>query len=135
MAQERLAELRDELTKLRDELTAERNLRADLRRMASELREFQTLFPDVPLSELPDEVTDGMCAGIPPAAGYALFLRRQRERERQAKSVNDANRLRSSGSLTTADADYFSPAEVRAMSPSDVRKNYQKIMQSMQKWH
>ena len=54
--------------------------------------------------------------------------------KKEAERINAANLRRSSGSLVAADVDYFSPAEVRAMSQADVRKNYQKIMQSMQKW-
>ena len=134
-AEERLGVLQSELKQLRDEVTAAKQMREDLRRMTNELREFQALYPEVPLSSIPDEILDGMYAGIPPAAGYALYLKREREKQKAADRINNANRQRSSGSLTCADADYFSPAEVRAMSQSEVRKNYQKIMQSMQKWH
>lgn len=134
-AEEQLGMLQCELKQIREELAAAKVMREDFCRIADGLRELQCLYPEVSLSEIPDEVYEGMGNGIPPAASYALYLKREREKQREAARVNDANRQRSSGSLVTADADYFSPAEVRAMSQSEVRKNYQKIMQSMQKWH
>ena len=132
--QEQLGVLQCELKQLRDELASAKEMRENFRRMTDELREFHTLYPEVALSQIPDEVYDAMYAGIPPAASYALYLKREREKQKEADRINNTNRQRSSGSLAAADADYFSPAEVRAMSQSDVRKNYQKIMQSMQKW-
>ena len=135
VAQEQLGMLQRELTQLREELSAMQHSRENFRRMTDELREFHTLYPEVSLSQIPDEVYEGMYSGIPPAAGYALYLKREHEKQKEADRINKANCQRSSGSLFTADADYFSPAEVRAMSQSEVRKNYQKIMLSMQKWH
>lgn len=134
-AQEQLGVLQGELKQLREQLDAALVTRESLGRMTRELRELHALYPEVSLTELPDEVFEGMYMGIPPAAGYALYLKREREKQKEAERVNQANRLRSSGSLDGADADYLSPAEVRAMTPGEVRKNYHKIMQSMQKWH
>ena len=134
-AQEQLGMLQCELKQLREELTAMKETRENFRRMTDELREFHDLYPEVSLKEIPDEVYDSMYAGIPPAAGYALYLKREREKQKEADRINGANLRRSSGSLVAADADYYSPGEVRAMSQAEVRKNYQKIMQSMQKWH
>ena len=133
-AQEQLGLLQHELNQLREERENAKKARESFRRMTDELREFHTLFPEVSLSQIPDEVFDGMYDGIPPAASYALYLKREREKQKEAERINNANRQRSSGSLVAADADYFSPDEVRAMSQDDVRKNYQKIMQSIQKW-
>ena len=73
--------------------------------------------------------------GIPIAAAYALFERRRFTTEQKALEYNHANARRSSGSLEPTAPDYYSPAEVRAMSQSEVRANYDKIMRSMQKWH
>ena len=134
-AQEQLGVLQSELKQLREQLDALTVTRESLGRITSELREFHTLYPEVSPAQLPDEVYEGMYMGIPLAAGYALYLKREHEKQKEAERINNANRLRSSGSLHGADADYLSPAEVRAMTPVEVRQNYHKIMQSMQKWH
>ena len=103
--------------------------------LGRECEEFCTLYPEVPLSSLPDAVWQDVREGIPLAAAYALAERRRVRREASAKESNQQNRMRSTGELRPASTDFFSPSEVRAMSPSEVRANYQSILRSMQKWH
>ena len=120
--------LRQELNELRRELD-------DLRKAQSECAEFAELYPKVSLSDLPDSVWEDVGRGLPVAAAYALFERREAHLKRLADQVNAQNRSRSAGALANARAGHLSPAEVRSMSPAEVRKNYQSIMQSMQKWN
>ena len=50
--------------------------------------------------------------------------------------VNRANAMNSSGSIgNKTGAEFFTPDEVRAMSQSEVRANYQRIIESMKKWN
>lgn len=131
-SQERLEQLRNELTQLRTEL-AEKDIY--WARMAEEFEEFRTLYPETAFSSLPDSVWQDVRRGIPVAAAYALAEKKRAYTEMLAQKSNFENQKRSSGALESVENDYFSPSEVRAMSSDEVRKNYQKIMQSMQKWH
>jgi len=129
---DRLEQLRAELTKVREELAEQK---AFWERVGNECAEFCELFPTVSLAALPDGVWKDVGRGIPLAAAYALSERRRAVTEAAAKKSNAENRQRSSGALCATEEGYFSPAEVRAMSRDEVRKNYQNIMYSMQKWH
>ena len=127
-----LEQLRGELNRLRTTL-AERD--AFWGRIGKDCEDFFTLYPDTAISELSDEVWEDVKRGIPIAAAYALSERRRALNEQRAAESNLRNSQRSSGALEATESDYFSPAEVRTMSQSEVRANYHKIMQSMQKWH
>ena len=125
-------ELMNEIERLKAEL-AQKDAMAE--RLAREGEEFHALYPDANMQDLPDSVWQDVGRGIPIAAAYALFERRRYTTEQKALEYNHANARRSSGSLEPTAPDYYSPAEVRAMSQSEVRANYDKIMRSMQKWH
>lgn len=103
--------------------------------LGRECEEFNALYPEIPLSSLPESVWEATRQGIPLAAAYALEERRRIRSEEKARESNLRNRQRSTGELRPAANDFFSPAEVRAMSTAEVRANYQSIMRSMQKWH
>lgn len=123
-----LAALRAEAEALRAELSTER-------RLSAELREFCALYPETPAETIPDEIWIQVKAGIPLAAAYALHERRQvRERE-AAETAHQQGRARSSGALEgNAGEMPYTPDEVRAMSPAEVRRNYAAIMASMKRW-
>ena len=127
-----LEQLRNELTALRAEIAA-RDER--LSRMSAEYAEFRTLYPSVPFDAIDDCVMEDVKHGLPLAAAYALAERRRHIAEEQAARINAENSHRTSGALRATDEDYFSAEEVRKMSQSEVRTNYQKILKSMQKWH
>lgn len=124
--------LRSELKQLREEIAKRDRM---LERMGLECEEFQTLYPNVSLSTLPDEVWEDIRKGVPIAAAYALAERKRHCLNEAAKRSNQQNAARTSGPLSSLPAEYYSPAEVRAMSQSEVRANYQKIMKSIQQWH
>lgn len=50
---------------------------------------------------------------------------------KQSEDVTDIN----DGHKPTEEGDYFTPAQVRAMSAKEVRANYAKILTSMSRWH
>lgn len=130
-----LEQLRGELTKLREEL-ALRDARAHQEeRITREYAEFCDLYPDIPISSLPQELWQDVQAGISLAAAYALAERKKAISLGRATQSNATNRARSAGSVNHAESNEFSPAEVRAMSSEEVRANLPKIMRSMQKWH
>ncbi len=131
-ALDRMEALERELADLKQSLLRQNE---EIARMESECDEFASLYPQTPLSALPDSVWSDVKRGIPIAAAYALAERRKLRDSQLAQASNEANKQRSSGSLHSTQNDYFSVAEVRAMSPAEVRQNYQKIMLSMPKWH
>lgn len=130
--QDRLQALERELAELKHMLS--RRNEEELR-MERECDEFARLYPQTSMDSLPDSVWSDVRRGIPIAAAYALAERRKLCDRRLAERINAQNQMRSAGSLDGTQSNYFSPAEVREMSPAEVRRNYQKIMQSMPKWH
>ena len=124
--------LRSELSRLQAELA----LREErLERLGTEYTEFCQLYPEISPEELSDAVWQDVRRGIPLAAAYALAERKRVCAVRQAKQSNLKNQMRSAGEIRLGEDDVYSPAEVRAMTPAEVRANYSKIMRSMQKWH
>ena len=126
-----LASLREEVRRLERELTERQSA---LERMGIECEEFHSLYPDVPLSHLGDDVWEAVRRGVPIAAAHALSERKKLCLQKRAESENLYNRERSPGALATTPNGFFSCEEVRAMSADDVRRNYHNIMLSMQKW-
>lgn len=125
-------QLRGELTRLKTELDQRERRFAH---MGEELAEFALLYPEVPISEIPDGVWAEVTRGIPLSAAYALEARKREQMLQRANQSNLLNRQRAPGELKPGEDDLYSPAEVRAMSREEVRANYSKIMRSMQKWH
>ena len=103
--------------------------------MHDEISEFSELYPDRVLTSLPNEVWEGVRAGLPLAASVAYCEAKQRRREAIAAEVNRRNSAASSGSVDGADVEFYSPDEVRAMNAAQVRQNYSKILDSMKLWN
>ncbi len=128
---ELLESLQRELAELRAALSGREAAAA----READRREFRELYPEVSIAELPDAVWEDVERGIPLSAAYARCERRRIRLLEQAEKSNGENLRRSPGMPKAAPREYFTPDEVRAMSPLEVRENYQKIMFSMQKWH
>ena len=63
-------------------------------------------------------------------------LREELEKRQKADEINRRNASLSAGRVGNGTApEYYSPEEVRAMSQSEIRENYQRIRASMKKWH
>ena len=129
---DRIGELERELARVKEELKARIS---EENRIDADYLEFSTLYPSVALESLPDEVWESVGKKIPLAAAYALAERRRQVREETAAQINRQNKQRSAGSVSGTENNYFSPTEVRAMSQAEVRRNYSKIVESMQKWN
>ncbi|MBE6634101.1 MAG: hypothetical protein E7620_07160 [Ruminococcaceae bacterium] len=128
-----------ELEFLRQEL---KDLKAAMKRsegqpakISDELEEFRALYPNISPDQIPDEVWESARKGVPISAAYALSCRKKERTAELARAANRENATRSTGALEEPHSGYFTPEEVRAMSASEVRKNYSRIMLSMQKWH
>lgn len=128
-----IVELRAEVERLRSELEV---ARTQNEKTAAEVGEFHSLFPECSLSAVPDSVWDQVKSGIPLAASYALYEKKREAAARRAEAINLQNAQRSAGVAgRDVPAEYFTPDEVRAMSPSEVRRHYSKILESMQSWN
>lgn len=128
-----LEALRAKVAELQEKL--ERST-AEISESARQLEELYSLFPDSDVRTLPQSVWQSVSEGNSLAAAYALHLCREKQRENAIKSVNQKNAALSAGFAgEAARGEYFTPSEVRAMSQSEVRANYTKILESMKKWN
>lgn len=133
----------DELTALKTEIE---NLRAQLKaredeerasaRINSELAEFEEYFPEVELSSIPDDVWEKVKGGASLSASYSLFKRKEELKNKRICDINEKNRKMSAGSVAGGDGEkFFSPAEVKKMTPAQVKTNYDRIVESMRHWN
>ncbi len=128
---EATGDLHAELEGLRQRLeAAERTARE----ISAGWREFTELYPDADLDSLPDTFNADIARGIPPAAAYALEMRRREVRRVKIADADRRAREMSSGRIKGTDDTLYSPDEVRAMPPAEVRKNIEKIRRSMKSW-
>lgn len=126
-----LSKLEGELEHLREQLAQSEE---KARRTAEGWRELCELFPDADISLMPESFERAIESGVPPAAAYALELRRQQRLTEQIEMANNRGRRNSAGRAGAVDDSLYSPDEVRAMTQSEVRANYEKIRLSMKSW-
>lgn len=128
----------DEVTVLRTrigELEAQLAERERLsERIGRECDEFATYFPEVSLHTVPDEVWGDVHAGIPLSAAYALYEKKQQKQREAGERIGARGAAMTGGGVDAAGEQYFSPSQVRAMSPQEVRANYDRIFDSMRHW-
>lgn len=98
---------------------------------------FHDLFPDVKADDIPQEVWDRVESGESLAAAFSLYRMQQQKEEERIAKVNRENeekappKIRHDGKEFT----YFSPEAVKAMTQSEIKKNYDAILASMEKWN
>lgn len=108
--------------------------------------DFCSAHPDVDLDELIAnedfrDYADGKVGKRTMTDIYAGYMKREarmRERAEELAAQMIANQKATPGALGTTQevaSDYFTPDQVRKMSEAEVSKNYEKIMESMKKWH
>ncbi len=126
-------ELRAEIERLRAEL--EKRDKENLR-VVAEIGEFSAVFPETSIESVPSEVWNSVNAGVPLAAAYALYEKKRAAYQKFTQSVNQKNYEQSSGAVgKETDSNYYSPSEVKKMSPAEVRAKYNIIVESMKKWN
>ncbi len=105
--------------------------------MEEDIELFRTLFPDVTAEDIPQEVWDRVEAGESLAAAYALFAVQKYREEERVSRINEENGKKAPPPIEggSTEGDYFSPEAVKNMSRSEIRKNYDKILSSMEKWN
>lgn len=131
-----LERLMEEIEDLRGELARRDAIDESNKRMLRECEEFKEYFPDTELSAVPDEVWESVREGTSLAAAYALFARRTEMHKSRVEQINLKNQEMSAGSVRRGgDEKYYSPTEVKAMTPEQVRSNYAEIIESMRHWN
>lgn len=105
--------------------------------MEEDIELFRTLFPDVKGEQIPQEVWDRVETGESLSAAYALFAVKQYREEEKVSRINEENGKKAPPPIEggSTEGDYFSPEAVKNMSRSEIRKNYDKILSSMEKWN
>ncbi|MBQ3075352.1 MAG: hypothetical protein IJC26_04720 [Clostridia bacterium] len=106
-------------------------------RMEEDIELFRALFPEVKGEEIPQEVWDRVEQGESLAASYALFAVKKYRQEQRVSRVNEENGKKAPPPVEGGDkeGEYFSPEAVKNMSRNEIRKNYDKILSSMEKWN
>ena len=131
-----LQSLRKEVESLRNQLSERDNLEKANARINSELSQFFDYFPESSLDEIPDEVWDKVKKGASLSAEYSLFMRKAELERARIGKVNERNRQMSAGSVQSGEGErYYSPSEVRKMTPAQVKKHYDDIVESMRHWN
>ena len=128
--------LKNELEALRLELKS-RDEREEMNsRMLKELNEFQEYFPEVDIRGIPDEIWEEVKNGASLSASFALNLRKIEIERKKVNDFNEKNRRMSAGSLIQGDGEkFYSPSEVKRMTPAQVKAHYDDIVASMRHWN
>ena len=70
------------------------------------------------------------------SAEFSLHLRKKENERKRISGINEKNRKMSAGSIGVSDGErYYSPAEVRKMTPAQVKAHYDDIIESMRNWN
>lgn len=103
-----------------------------IEKLNEEYSSFKELFPDIKISELPDEVEKSVSTGVPLDAACALHKVRREAAEKKAAAVNESNRKLSAGAVKKSASNYLTIEEIRAMSPGEVKNNFNLILKSLE---
>lgn len=115
-----------------EELRRDKSLRANLE---AELNTLKEIFPDIKADDIPDEVFEGCDNGRGLAAQYALWYVASQRKKEETQKTNEKNSKSAPPEVNGAeDETFFTPEMVRTMSDKDVRRHYNAIMRSMEKW-
>jgi len=129
--------LQEEEQGVPEEARAEGDAKEDPRKkMEEDIALFHSLFPEVKVDQIPAEVWDRVEKGESLSAAFALYTVKNQQKEKRIRQVNEENeqkappRIRHDG----GEEHYFSPEAVKAMSRNEIKKNYNAILASMEKW-
>lgn len=115
-----------------EELRRDKSLRANLE---AELKLLKEIFPDIKAEDIPDEVFEDCDNGKGLAAQYALWFVTNQKKQEETQKTNEKNTKSAPPEVNGAgDETFFTPEMVRTMSDKDVRRHYNAIMRSMEKW-
>jgi hypothetical protein len=97
-----------------------------------EIEEFSEKYPDIGLDSVPQSVWDKVKDGENLSSAYKAYDEEKKRIYESAKIKNEENAARSSGRISGEPKKaIYTAKEVASMSESDVRKNYDDILYSM----
>ena len=132
---ESIESLREIIFDLQSKISSLEAERKAQERILEELGDFNSLFPNVSVDEIPESIWESVKKGSSLAASYALYEKRKLAEAKRIEQINSNNAAKAAGIAGTHAAnEYFSPDEVRKMSRSEVHANFAKIRKSMEKW-
>lgn len=105
--------------------------------MEEDITLFRELFPEVNAESIPEEVWERVENGESLCASYALYTVKKQKEEERIQTVNEQNAKKAPPKIhhDGKENDYFSPEAVRSMSRSEIKKHYDAILASMEKWN
>ncbi|MBQ9940162.1 MAG: hypothetical protein IJO74_01325 [Clostridia bacterium] len=128
-AQSQLAE-QEELETLR----RENRLRE---KVTKEIDSLWEMFPDIKLEEVPEELWDMVSQGESLLGAYCILLAKKNLETEKAEKKDRENSEKTPPNVKPGaeKSDYFTREAVSKMSRDQVRKNYDKIVESMKHWN
>ena len=131
-----LKQLRQEVEILRNQLSERDMLDKANARMNSELAQFYEYFPESSLDEVPEQIWERVRRGLSLSAEFSLYLLKMERERKSVSEINKKNRQMSAGALGVSEGErYYSPSEVKKMSPAQVKAHYDDIVESMRHWN
>lgn len=135
-SEDELSNLRREIESLRSQLKEREDLDKANEKLRSELVDFYELFPDTNPDQIPSEIWERVSRGASLSAEYSLLLRKKELEKKRIYDFNEKNRRMSAGAIGFNDGEkYYSPAEVKKMTPAQVKAHYDDIIESMRHWN
>lgn len=125
-----------ELLESRKQKREEKDRQSEQERFGEDIKSFRELFPDVSADSIPAEVWEEVGKGSSLTAAYAVYQRRNDILGAHAENVNNLLDKSTPVGVTEGDGESFiSSGEVENMSPSEIKKNYKRILSSLKKWN
>ena len=131
-----ILELNEKICALNEEIEGYKLAAKHQEAITEQLNEFSELFPEIAVKSVPEEVWESVKRGNSLAASYAVYEKRVTEAAKRIELINAKNASSSAGAIDKhTSQEFFTPDDVRKMSPSEVHANFAKIKRSMGKWN
>ncbi|MBP3387398.1 MAG: hypothetical protein J6L23_02575 [Clostridia bacterium] len=135
-ANELPSEIIDELIEARRTKREQKDLINEQEKLDGDIKLFRELFPEVNADAIPIEVWENVGKGMSLTAAYAIYQRRMDVLGKRAEALNVELEKTTPIGLSESEGETFvSSGEVENMSPSEIKKNYKKILLSLKKWN
>ena len=96
-AKKTISTLKDTIISLKTRISELESARDTQERILNELGEFNSLFPETSIDDIPESVWDSVKKGTSLAASYALYERRQHAEQQRKHEINILNASKSAG--------------------------------------
>lgn len=106
-------------------------------KVSKELDRLWAMFPDVTLEDAPDELWELIENGESLLGAYCILLAKENLESRKADAKNRENSMKTPPAVNNGSEkkEYFTREQVAKMNRDQVRKNYDRIVDSMKHWN